>query len=220
MQTNVIEVVKKKPLWLIVVCVLVLLGIVYFIGHSIGHSEGLTDATVKIDKQKYNYDKLVAAVKNKQQHLSTINEDISALSKEQEELSDELSNAKEAISKKVSAENELSTLKSDIDSRRNEITELNDELSSLQGKIKETKEKPIILPAGQFTVGKDIQAGRYKVVAAGRGGNLFVYDSLGNNLVNTIIYSDKSNGETEYVTNLDDDYVIDAHYSFKFIPVE
>jgi hypothetical protein len=76
------------------------------------------------------------------------------------------------------------------------------------------------MPAGQLVVGKDIPAGRYKVTAIGRGDNFFVYNSSGENLVNTIIYSNSDLGVPEYVTLLSDGDVVDAHSPFKYQPVE
>ena len=115
---------------------------------------------------------------------------------------------------------ELSASKGQITTIESDINAKKDELASLENAIKVKKEEPVQLPAGQLVVGKDIQPGRYKVLPVGRGANFFVYDSNGNTIVNTIIYSNSDLGVSEYVTMLLDGYVIDAHSPFKYVPVE
>ncbi len=71
--------------------------------------------------------------------------------------------------------------------------------------------QPTELPAGQFTVGRDIRAGRYTVV----GDSNFIVN--GGAKVNTIL---GNGGVDRYVCNLEDGDEIDARGADRFYPMD
>ncbi|AQT83280.1 hypothetical protein ERICIV_02259 [Paenibacillus larvae subsp. larvae] len=94
------------------------------------------------------------------------------------------------------------------------------ELDKIESAIKEKKEAPIVLPAGNLTGGKDIPAGRYKVTKAGsRGSNFIINTASGDLKVSTIIHGG-DHGVSEYIATIDSGDLLECHASFKFTPVE
>lgn len=77
---------------------------------------------------------------------------------------------------------------------------------------------PLKLPAGVFTVGKDIPAGRYSATGSS---NFAVYTASGSLKVNTILSAnpDDQVEVSSYVCSLDDGDVIKAEGSDTFTPV-
>lgn len=196
---------------------------------------GSSSAKVDIEEEKVSYEeiqeKIASATVNQKDYEAKVEELQDKIKSEEKKLKDkekEVSEAFAAIENKSKIEEEANSIQKQIDSKRGEIKSLNkdieakkSELASIEGKIVEKKDAPVQLPAGQLVVGKDIQPGRYKVTAVGRGANFMVYDENGSNVVNTIIYSNPtSGGVSEYVTHLFDGYIIDAHSGFKYTPVE
>jgi hypothetical protein len=93
--------------------------------------------------------------------------------------------AKQIYDQKTALEGQIGTLNGQIDTKTKESQSLdaaiqskNAQIASLDQAIKVKQEAPVQLPAGQFLVGKDIKAGRYKVVVAvGRGSNFRFFRS-------------------------------------------
>lgn len=205
-------------------------AIVLFSSYGLGSS----NATVTLDGEKAKYEKVQAKISSAKEDESRLSAKITELQGKIKEINTEYTerkrefdDAKKIVENKESVMDELNKLSSELSASKGEITTIEseiksrkDELASLESAIKVKKEAPVDLPAGQLVVGKDIQPGRYKVLPIGRGANFFVYDSNGNNIVNTIIYSNSNSGVSEYVTMLLDGYVIDAHSPFKYVPVE
>lgn len=229
---------SKKGLILkigIPIVLIIILIITFNLGHSAGYHDGYDSATIEIDGKKLDYDQFVKKIgdtekksKKYEDEMSRIEIEATRIINEFEGVKEEYETALEIVSQKDSAANELKTIQTDLDSKKAEITTLdetiktkNDELASVANLIKAKNEEPKVLPAGMFLVGKDIPQGRYKVTTNGtRGSNLFVYDSSGSTLVNTIISSRDGHGVKEYITILSDGYFIEANDTFKYIPVE
>ncbi|MDD9312614.1 hypothetical protein PUS82_15170 [Cytobacillus firmus] len=221
---------KNKKIWIGIAGVAVILSIFYTIGYS--------GAKAVIDDEKVTYDELVSKIGDKEKELKEaeatlkereqeIKNEISELEKQFEDRKSEFDEALAAVENKKQLETEIKSLESTKSGQETSISNLTadikakrEELAKIEDAIVEKNEAPVQLPAGQFVVGKDIKPGRYKVLPVGRGANFFVFDQSGNNIVNTIIYSDSSLGVTEYVTLLDEGYVIDAASPFKYVPVE
>lgn len=205
-------------------------AVVLFSSYSLGSS----NASVTLDGEKAKYEEIKTKISSAKQDETELKDKVTVLQEKVKEINTEymdrkkeFDEAKKIVENKESVMDELKKINSELSASKGEITtiesEINSkkvELASLESAIKVKKEDPVELPAGQFFVGKDIQPGRYKVLPIGRGANFFVYDSNGNNMVNTIIYSDSSLGVSEYVTMLLDGYVIDARSPFKYVPVE
>jgi hypothetical protein len=212
MKEQIVSRIKDKKTWIPIMIGLFALGICYSLGYN--------QATVEINEKKLNHDQLEKVIAENKDEIKSLEEFILSTTNRYEEVSNELESAKETIASSASAKKELESLTSSINSKKDEILSLDKELNSLQGKIEESGAKSINLPAGHFTVGKDITAGRYKIIASGRGGNLMIDDALGDMVVLTSIYSNKDYGETEYVIELGNNYFIEAQASFEYIPVK
>jgi len=195
---------------------------------------GSSNASVTLDGEKAKYEKIQEKISIAKQDEAKLKDKIIELQGKVKEINTEYTErkkefdeAEKIVENKENVMDELNKLNSELSASKGQITTIEsdinakkDELASLENAIKVKKEEPVQLPAGQLVVGKDIQPGRYKVLPVGRGANFFVYDSNGNTIVNTIIYSNSDLGVSEYVTMLLDGYVIDAHSPFKYVPVE
>ncbi|MCM3587348.1 hypothetical protein M3182_16545 [Mesobacillus maritimus] len=214
--------IKGKKLWLKVVGVLFALFIVYSIGESA--------AKVELEEEKVSYDQLVEKIEDKEKEMEEkenevekIELDIGSIQNEYDKNKAKLEEAMKVVAEKDSVQKEIDKLTLDISQKQEktkkldtEIKDKKDELASIQGTIKEKKDAPITLPAGFFTVGKDLPAGRYKAVPNGGGGNFFVNSGMKVNIMlgNGEFYED------EYVFYADEGDEIELTLSAKFIPVE
>lgn len=113
----------------------------------------------------------------------------------------------------VSADFETKTDK--IESIVSEISEKELELERLTTGTVVTG-SPVILGAGEFTVGEQIPSGRYKITGSS---NLVVYSSDGDLMVNTIL-GRNSISVPSYTVYLLDGYTIEAHGKNTYTPVE
>ena len=215
MQTEKAKVKKGKMFWVKVVGAIVLLSIFYGIGNS--------SAKVDLGKEKVNYDKLVNKVDNKKKEISSIQNKLNDINKQYNEKQSEFDAAMKVVNNKKSIEEEISKLNDQLYDKKNEIKTLNsnikekkDQLASITGAIQEKKDAPKILPAGKFTVGKDIPAGRYKAVPNGGQGNFFVNGGAD---VNAMLGKGDL-FEPEYVFEVVDGDEIEITMSVKFIPVK
>lgn len=218
-----LELFKEKKMFFKRGLIPLVVFLLLIISFSIGSSSAKTD----LDGKKVTYDDLVVKIKEKKSKLNKTENKFSDTKAKLEDITQEYKAANAVINNKTENENKVKELDEQISSKSSQISSLDstintkkNELSSLESAIKVKKEAPVELPAGQFIVGKDISPGRYKVLPIGRGANFMVYDSSGNNVVNTIIYSSSDLGVSEYVTLLSDGYIIDAHSPFKYVPVE
>jgi Skp family chaperone for outer membrane proteins len=209
MQTEKVTKTRGKKFWWKVAA--------WIVGISIVFSLGSNSASVDLGKEKVKLDKLTSMVKDKQNKLDTID-------KEYKSKSAEFEAAKKVVADKTSAENQIADLNKQIDSKKGEIAGLdgqikskNDQLASLTGQIQAKNEAPKVLPAGQFVVGKDVPASRYKAVPNGEGSNFVVYSSSGGLKVNTIL---GSIGVCEYIFYAESGDQIKTEASVKLIPVQ
>lgn len=201
----------KKKWFIIVSAILILL-----IGWGLGES----NAKETLDGEKVNYDELVNKIKNKEKELDSLIDEKDSILKEIDENKDLIEAAKNYKENKQTLDQEISTKTEEVKQLDSQITSKQSELASLTGKIQETGDAPKELPAGTFVVGKDIPAGRYKVLPVGRGSNFIVYDENGSNVVNTIVSSVEGHGVPEFVTYLFDNYIIEARSPFQYVPVK
>lgn len=164
---------------------------------------------------KANLNDTIVTIKTAEEKQSALQQDITKAEKTLEDLridSDskrtELAEAKQLIDQKDSLTKKVSTLSTDIDSKKNEVDVLakdiegkNKEIEKLEKGIVTLKAEPRDLPAGDFKVGSDIDAGRYKVTPnGGSSGNFFVNDGMDAN----VILGNDSFSVKEYVVTLSD----------------
>ena len=142
---------------------------------------------------------LDAAKNNAGAELESINEELAG--KQQY-----VSNLNAYIEKKDSYDSDMASMQSALNA-------VSSQTEALKNAMKQTG-SPIKLPAGQFTVGKDIPSGRYSVTG---DGNFYVD---GKNDVNTIL-SDKDDGlfVSKYICTLTDGDRVETNSATTFTPV-
>jgi predicted RNase H-like nuclease (RuvC/YqgF family) len=212
---------KKKIVWTVIGAAIVLL-ITYGIGTS--------TAKVDLGKEKVTHDDILQRINDKKEELESLTQKVgkkesetrakiidleNQLTGKEKEVNDSL----ELVKQKDSISAEIVKLKGDVSNLSETIKAKQKELNSLDTKIKAKKEAPISLGAGTYIVGKDVKAGRYKVVPVGRGSNFFVLDSSGVPTVNTILGNDGF-GVPDYVFSTEAGETIESHAPVKLIPVE
>ena len=126
------------------------------------------------------------------------------------------------MEKKEQTNSALRQVKSDLEDHNREIEQLKTDINNKEKKLQELeqgivlKEKePKTLSAGQFTVGKDIEAGRYRITTPTRG-NYFVNEGSGAN----VMLGKGSYYEPEYILYLSDGDNIEQHMSVKYESIE
>ncbi len=174
----------------------------FFIGSYQAKAE-LNDeiVTIKIAEEKYN---------NLIKNIETSEKMLESLKLDTDNKRNDLEEAKKLIDQKDSLKKEVSTLTSEIDSKTESVESLtldinnkNKEIERLQKGIVELKSKPIKLPAGDFTVGVDIDAGRYRVTPSGSNtGNFSVNDGR---IAGVMLGNDSYSVKEYIVTVLDGD---------------
>jgi seryl-tRNA synthetase len=112
---------------------------------------------------------------------------------------------------------EIEKLQSDLSNMKAESDNKRSELQKLTGEIKTRKSQPKVFNAGQYIIGKDLPAGRYKAIPVGQGSNFIVYDKNGIPKVNTIL---GQFGEKEYVFFCSDGDTMQTESTVKLIPLE
>jgi cell division protein FtsL len=213
---------KSWKFWAKTVGILFLVVIIYTWGSASAKVEmedeklSLQDLNQKIDDRKKQ-------IKDFDEELKVIAADVEKIKGEYESQKTKIDEAMEVMKNKEKIESEIVSLQSDIDTKKGEISNLDEtikvksnELSSLQGKIEASGDEPVTLPAGFFTVGKDIPASRYKAVATGESGNFFVN---GGAKVNIILGTDGF-GQSEYVFEAVEGDEFESTMGIKFTPIE
>lgn len=179
------------------------------IGRQIGYNQNI-DAQVlsaqiaqnqEYSAKKSELDAVIAQLEQKQSVLDELN----TYTANKEKLAQELSDAQAKVD---SLNAQIETLNSSIQSKQSELDTLTANVTKAVG-------APKTLPAGNFTIGKHLPAGRYKVTGKS---NFFVRDTSGRTVVNTILGG--SWGVAEYVTDLSDGMTIECRGSDTFTPVE
>ncbi len=109
-----------------------------------------------------------------------------------------------------------------VHTKPDKIARLDSEISEKKSELEQLTTgsvvtgSPIVLGAGEFTVGEQIPSGRYKITGSS---NLFVYSSDGDLMVNTIL-GRNSISVPSYTVYLLDGYTIEAHGKNTYTPVE
>lgn len=215
------NVLKSKKLW---VSTAVIVGLVA------SYSIGANGAKVAIDKEKVTYDEAKKKVEEKENELiytkSKVKEGIDAEQKKLDDKKAEVTETLALVDNKNQLKSEVDNLGKDVEAKKGEIGKLDADINSKKAEleklttgVKAKSEEPRTLGAGEYVVGKDVPAGRYKATAIGRGSNFVVYSSSGRPTVNTIL-GDSSVGVGDYVFSCSNGNVIKTAESVKLIPVE
>jgi peptidoglycan hydrolase CwlO-like protein len=194
-----------------------------FVGISIIFSWGNASAKVDLGKEKVSYDELVKVIKDKQGEIKSVESKLSDIQKQYSDKQTEFDEAMKVVNNKKSMEDEIAKLEGTLKSKQGDIKSLDSkisskekELASITGEIQEKKDKPKVLSAGKYTVGKDIPAGRYKAVPNRGSGNFFINDGADAN----IMLGKGEFYEPEYIFEVVDGDEIEITMSVKFIPIK
>ena len=190
---------------------------------SLSYTIGLGNAKTELNGEMVKFNKLTTEVGKEQEKLEDLNAKLTETEDDLDSKKVEYDKAVKAISDKAALETEIDRLGKVVETKTAEIAKLEEtiigkteEIASLDGKITEKASQPVTLSAGFFTVGKDLQSSRYKVVPAGGSGNFFVNEGSKVN----IILGDGDFGESEYIFTASDGDEIELTTSAKFIPIE
>lgn len=215
LETNV----NKKGINLKVVLSVVGIIVLLIVSYSIGSGT----ASTKIDEEKVTYNKLLEKIEKLETERDEVSNNIGKQEQQLKDKESEYSEVIKMIEQKDLIQKDIDSLNNDVTTKKDEINKLvgeietkNKELALVTAQIKEKKMEPKNLSAGKFTVGKDVIAGRYKVIPNGSGGNFFVNDGMKANIM-------LGRGDfyvSEYVIELIDSDEIDATLPIKLIPIE
>lgn len=175
---------------------------------SWGLGRGL--ATVELNDQKADFIKM-------EEELNKIKKELKAYDHKLDNRKQEVKEIMDALERKDELKAEIDKLQLDLFNLKTEVNNKKDELQKLTGEIKTQKTQPKIFSAGQYVVGKDLSAGRYKAVPVGQGSNFIIYDKNGLATVNTIL---GEFGEPEYIFFTKEGDVMETHSKVKLIPLE
>lgn len=108
------------------------------------------------------------------------------------------------------------SLNDEVDDLKGKVSDAQDQLDALNGEIDKVKGDPIQLPAGEFTVGKDVPAGRYIISG---DSNFATFDTTGRTDINTIL-GGGAVGSGDYHGYLPEGYYIKNYAPATLTPVE
>jgi Skp family chaperone for outer membrane proteins len=171
---------------------------------------GRGTATVELNKEKVDFVKM-------DKRLSEIKKEIKTYEHKLDNKKQEVNEAMNALKQRDQLQAEIEKLQSDLSNMKAEADNKRSELQKLTGEIKTRKSQPKVFNAGQYVIGKDLPAGRYKAVPVGQGSNFIVYDKNGIPKVNTIL---GQFGEKEYVFFCSDGDTMQTESTVKLIPLE
>lgn len=177
---------------------------------------GCKDATAEVEGEALNYEEVKEKVKEAEKELDKVNSELDESKGNLKENKDELAELKELRDNRDSMKQEIDEGESTLEGLNNDIDTAEEELETLNEEIVKVTDEPVKLSAGQWIVGTDIPAARYK---ASGSSNFFVYDSSGSIMVNTIL-GDSSVGKGDYVFFAEDGYIIESSAAATLTPVE
>jgi predicted nuclease with TOPRIM domain len=146
--------------------------------------------------------------------LKNIQTKLDEKKKESKEVFDAIKNRDKLAAEIVQLSKDIENKKQEISNLDSQIKDKKAELEKLTSGVQEKKEEPRVFSAGQYVVGTDLPAGRYKAVPIGEGSNFIVYDSNEVPKVNTIL---GQFGEPEYIFLTEDGDIIETHSKVKLI---
>lgn len=190
-------------------------AVLLFIGSGIGSS----GAKVTIDKKQVTIADLDKEIKSKEAELNKQKD-------KNKEVFDTIANKDKLVAdtqkaqQNLDAKNkELSDAQGKLDKVSGDLKAKEDKLSTVTADVIKAEGEPKTLGSGEYVVGKDVPAGRYKATPVGKGSNFVVYDENGIAVVNTIL-GDSSIGSGDYTFFCKNGNIIKTSAQVKLIPVK
>lgn len=217
---------RSKWVWTVIGAIILII-IASVISYDVGYSKN----KAMVDGKLISYYDLVKKVADKNKTLTDTNNKVDdAISKLTDE-KDILSNLQQTyddtqtkLADVIQMGKDKGKLKSEISDNQSKLSDLKSQISSeqsklqsLKGGIQEAKTAPVTIGAGNFLVGKDIPAGRYKAEPIGEGSNFVVYGSDDSLQVDTIL---GAGGVPSYVFVASDGDVINSEAPAKLVHVK
>lgn len=214
MENTTITEKKSIRKYLVPILIIIIAIILCFVCYYKGQDYAIDQSTLEsMAQQRLILDETYIS---KQSDLKKLEDEITA---KQAEI-DEFNNYK---SQKASKDSELAQLNETISAKNNELSTLNTTISAKSAELEQLKTgivklqaAPITLPAGYFTVGKDIPEARYSITGSS---NFVVYDASGRLKVNTILGNGKYANEN-YVCTLEEGETIKASSKTTYTPIK
>lgn len=204
--------IKKKTI-IAGAIILVVVAIALYVSYVFGYSDG-ENAAIN--------DRVLESIQEKNDEYADISAKIDTYSDELEEKKDLVAQVEEYNANKDKYQSELSDLQKQVDDKKSnlsaiesDITAKQAELDKLNGEIVKASGTPITVPSGDYTIGSDIKAGRYRISGSS---NFVAYTSTGKLYINTIL-GDSSVGDGDYIGTLSDGMTIRCSSKTTFTPV-
>lgn len=204
-----------------VVVVFILFVIVYVTAYENGRNSEINKQAVATVAETIS--KQDTQIEENNNELSELQSQIKNAKTELSEQQDLLNAFNDYKANKESKDAELVQLDNNIQEKSNNISSLDEQISAktaeldkLKSAIQRTGEEPKVLTAGEYTVGKDIDAGRY--IVTGKS-NFVVRSALGSLKVNTIL-GGGSFGEESYTCTLEDGDTLELSSKDTFTPIK
>ncbi|MEC2071403.1 hypothetical protein [Alkalihalophilus marmarensis] len=205
----------------------VLLIVIGLLSYSAGHG----NATVELSDKKVEFEEMDRELLSVRVQIKEANEELEQVNKQladEKGKLDKLSQKHEEVlalvSDKESIENDKNELVKEIVQQEESLAAIMQKISDSESKldqlnegIVEKEEQPRTLPAGYFTVGEDIEEGRYKIEPSSGSGNYFVNDGR---KANIILGRDDSFYLSEFIIYLSTGDQIQATLPVKYTGVE
>lgn len=218
--------IKKKLQIASIAAVIILIGacaFTYQIAFQNGRdtefeAKALASATeIKLDQDE-EYKNTMESLKKTETNLKKVKDELTDNQSILKEL-EEYKKNKASCQKEIEGLNgKVESLKADVSNLDTQIAEKTAELNRVKGDIIIAQGEPFTLPAGDFTVGHDINPGRYLV----SGTSNFIVDSSSGRLkVNTILgYDSFGFGDGDYVCTLEKGDQVQNHAKTTFQPIK
>lgn len=152
-----------------IVIAIILVSGAYFVGTSTtktkieGKSYTLNELSSKLVEEKKSIDMLNKDTDSKRTDLSELKQDVADLQSEKKDIEELIVNRSTIEEEVAKKEEEKKNKQIELDTVNGSIVEKNAELEKLTYIIVAKKQEPIQMPAGNFVVGTDVPAGRYKI---------------------------------------------------------
>ncbi|MCM3489832.1 hypothetical protein M3689_10985 [Alkalihalophilus marmarensis] len=205
----------------------VLLLVIALLSYGVGHGNAaveLSDKKVKYEEMDGELLSVRVQIKEANEELEQVNTQLADEKGKLDKLNQEHEEVLALVSDKESIENEKNDLVKEIGQQEESLAAIMQKISDSESKldqlnkgIVEKQEQPRTLPAGYFTVGEDLEEGRYKIEPSSGSGNYFVNDGR---KANIILGRDDSFYLSEYIIYLSAGDQIQATLPVKYTGVE
>ena len=227
---EIMEKTKKKK-WKSVLKWVVILVVVFFAygaGLSVPQQKALDKAMLESKQQSdEEYQKIQGKIHDGQKTLDAIDEynsnkekydaELTGLQQKIDDKNKELSETDTTLkNEQAKIDAQISAKQDELNKKQAEVDSKQAELDKLTGEVVKAAGDPITVSAGDYIVGTDFKAGRYKVSGSS---NFVVYTSSGELYINTILGS-SSVGRGDYVATLSDKMIVRCSAKTTFTPVK